>query len=505
MRFNSSPEQSIYTISPGVHVLYGVVDIRINRGQLLLKANIFDNRSSLSLNKSTSRPRRLIILGTSGQITFSALQWLHDIQASIVQIGYDGSVIFASTPAGTNIPELRRAQALARDTPLGVEVMRKVIIQKVRGQLAICTLLNEDDRGVRDRIERFIDGLGTSTSLDEIQLLESQIAFIYWKQWAAIPILFARKDVSRVPDSWVSFGPRISPLSKSPRRACGPGNAILNYLYTLLEAETRIACLTIGLDPCIGIMHVDRLYRDSMACDLMEAVRPHVDSWLLNLLKDRRFSKSDFYETPAGQVRLTKHLCHELIQTIPLWNKLILPVVKEVSKDLRKCPNEIEPFRSGELSPVVQGSTRSCIECGLPLKNQKLFCSPECRRKYEEHIPDPSFIMGGPRALKKLRSKSADPAHGGKAARKRGQSNRARSNERKAWDATHSQSKAKKERARFKTEILPVLKGYSLRQIAASTGFCLRYASLIRSGNVVPHPVHNAKLIKLINPAELKG
>jgi CRISPR-associated endonuclease Cas1 len=505
MRFNSSPDHSIYTINPGVHVLYGVVNVRINRGQLVLKANIFDNQSSLTLNKTSNRPRRLILLGTSGQITLAALQWLYDVQASIVQIGYDGSVIFASTPSGTTIPELRRVQALARDTPLGIEIMRKVIIRKAKGQLAICALLNEDDRGVRSRIEKFIGEMDNASSLDDLQLLESLIAHIYWKQWAAVPILFARKDVSRIPDNWVSFGTRISPLSKSPRRACGPGNAILNYLYALLEAETRIACLAVGLDPCIGIMHVDRLYRDSMACDLMEAVRPHVDSWLLNLLKDRRFSKSDFYETSSGQVKLTKHLCHELVQTMPLWNKLIFPVVKEISTDLRRDPDEIESFVSGELDSVVQHPYRSCIECGLPLNNQKWFCSPECRRKYEEHIPDPSFIMGGSRALKKLRSKSADPAHGGAAGRKRGTSNKIRASERKAWDSIHSQGDAEKERARFKTEILPTLEEHSLREIATSTGFCLRYASLIRSGKVVPHPVHNAKLIKLINPIELKG
>ena len=113
--------------------------------------------------------------------------------------------------------------------------------------------------------------------------------------------------------------------------------------------------------------------------------------------------------------------------------------------------------------------------------------------------------MEGPRTLKQLRSKSADPAHGGAAGKKRGESNKIRASERKAWDSIHSQGDAEKERARFKTEILPTLEGHSLREIATSTGFCLRYASLIRSGKVVPHPVHNAKLIKLINPAELKG
>jgi hypothetical protein len=280
---------------------------------------------------------------------------------------------------------------------------------------------------------------------------------------------------------------------------------MLNYLYTLLEAETRVACLTVGLDPCIGIMHVDRLYRDSMACDLMEAVRPHVDLWLLNLLKERRFSKSDFYETPSGQVRLTKHLSHELVQTMPLWNKLIFPIVKEISTDLRRDPNEIQSFVSGELDSVVQHPYRSCIECGLPLNNQKWFCSPECRRKYEEHIPNLPFFRAGPGTLKRLRSESADPAHGGAAGKKRGTSNKIRASERKAWDVTHSKDTAEKERARFKTEILPSLEEHSLREIVTSTGFCLRYASLIRSGKVVPHPVHNAKLIKLINPADLKG
>ena len=188
-----------------------------------------------------------------------------------------------------------------------------------------------------------------------------------------------------------------------------------------------------------------------------------------------------------------------------MWAKLILPIVGDVANDLRKDQDKIGALIVKELSPAASHIYNTCIECGLPLKNQKLFCSVECRRQYEEHIPDPSFIMEGPRVLKQLRSKSADPAHGGLAARKRGDSNRARANERKAWDSVHSQDEATKERARFKVEILPHLEEHSLRQIANRTGFCLRYASLIRSGKVVPHPVHNAKLIKLINPADLKG
>src|ERR1700733_4901117 len=61
-----------------------------------------------------------------------------------------------------------------------------------------------------------------------------------------------------------------------------PPNAILNYCYALLESEARLVAATIGLDPGIGMLHADTPNRDSLACDIMEAVRPSVDAWLLD-------------------------------------------------------------------------------------------------------------------------------------------------------------------------------------------------------------------------------
>ena len=49
---------------------------------------------------------------------------------------------------------------------------------------------------------------------------------------------------------------------------------MLNYLYAVLESEARLAAAALGLDPGIGVMHVDSPARDSLACDLMEPVRP---------------------------------------------------------------------------------------------------------------------------------------------------------------------------------------------------------------------------------------
>jgi CRISPR-associated protein Cas1 len=57
---------------------------------------------------------------------------------------------------------------------------------------------------------------------------------------------------------------------------------MLNYLYALLESESRLAAAALGLDPGMGLMHVDTDARDSLACDLMEPTRPLVDAYVLD-------------------------------------------------------------------------------------------------------------------------------------------------------------------------------------------------------------------------------
>jgi CRISPR-associated protein Cas1 len=93
-----------------------------------------------------------------------------------------------------------------------------------------------------------------------------------------LPINFPKKDEHRVPEHWRTFGTRVSPLTGSPRRAVNPSGAILNYLHAVLESECRLAITVLGMDPGLGVLHVDLPARDSLACDLMEAIRPEIFS-----------------------------------------------------------------------------------------------------------------------------------------------------------------------------------------------------------------------------------
>jgi len=103
-------------------------------------------------------------------------------------------------------------------------------------------------------------------------------------------------------------------------------------LYAILGAEARIAALRMRLDPGLGLLHADQKNRDSLPCDLMEAVRPQVDAYMLDLLRSRAFRKSDFFETRESICRLLPPPTHQLAETGTEWAKEIGPVTERVAR-----------------------------------------------------------------------------------------------------------------------------------------------------------------------------
>ncbi len=76
-------------------------------------------------------------------------------------------------------------------------------------------------------------------------------------------------DLERSPPYRTRFEGRSSVLAtmRSNRKAERPVNAILNYLYALLEAEAILACHVVGLDAGLGLVHSDARGRASFALD----------------------------------------------------------------------------------------------------------------------------------------------------------------------------------------------------------------------------------------------
>jgi CRISPR-associated endonuclease Cas1 len=256
----------------------------VDRGHLVVEDGIGTTRQRARLARVGHGLRRLVVIGADGAISLAALRWLSDQDASFAMLDRDGSVLLATGPAGPKDARLRRAQAMAHHNGIAVSTARELIGRKLTQQARNAREYFGNDT-IAGMISAVCEELKSAETIRELRHVEARAALAYWSLMRTVPVEFPRSDLPRVPDHWRLFGTRHSPLTNSPRLSVNPPNAMLNYLYALLEAESRLAAVALGLDPGLAFLHADTSSRDSLACDLMEPIRPEVDAYVLNWLR----------------------------------------------------------------------------------------------------------------------------------------------------------------------------------------------------------------------------
>jgi hypothetical protein len=303
-----------------------------------------------------------------------------------------------------------------------------------------------------------------------------------------------------VPDHWVQFGHRRSALSASGRRAVDPINALLNYLYALLAGEACIAAIAVGLDPGLGILHLDKRSRDSFALDLMEPARTDVERYVLDLLQGHIFQRTDFIDNRHGGCQVGRALTHRLSETTGAWRDALARPTEQVAalliaaSDVRSGAQETTPLTQsnrrrakgsdwpGAREPAVK-PPGNCDRCGNSVPDSGRLCLT-CRSDFQL---SGEWHEAGRRQLATMRSRGDDPAHGGAAGQKRSASISRQNLLSADWSRQNS------ERPRvddFAKTILPGLQLATLQEMANATGLSLDYCSKIRRGLLIPHPRH---------------
>ncbi|PYV52746.1 MAG: CRISPR-associated endonuclease Cas1 [Acidobacteria bacterium] len=484
----------------GVLSLFGYgIQVRVDKGHLIVEDGIGAERRRFRFPRVGHGLERLIVIGSDGMISLAALRWLTDQDAAFVMLERDGSVLATTGPVRPSDAKLRRAQAFAAQSGAGLVIARELISRKLAGQEQVVrTKLR--DLPTADTIARFRAALPNTTRLDEIRLLESQGAAIYWAAWRDVPIIFPKADLIRVPDHWRIFGTRKSPLSGSPRLAANPANAMLNYLYALLEAESRLAAAALGLDPGLGVIHVDTRARDSLACDLMEAIRPLVDAYVLDWILSQPLRREWFFERRDGNCRLMAQFASRLAETAQAWSHAVGPVAEWVAQQLwptsrRRTQSNLPPTRLTQShrreakgiasAPIVPASPRVenlCRGCGKTIRDGRTHCANCAVTSATER-----FVNAARIGRVAARSPEARARHA--------ESERHHANARSSWDASSQPAWLTSEV--FSQKVEPLLADISASAIRSRIGVSRWYAGRIREG-YRPHPRHWQALAELV-------
>lgn len=77
-------------------------------------------------------------------------------------------------------------------------------------------------------------------------------------------------------------------------------NCMLNYGYGIMYSNVERACILAGLDPFIGIMHVDNYNRQAFVFDLIEMYRIYIDQIVFKLFTTKKIKKNYFDEVEGG-------------------------------------------------------------------------------------------------------------------------------------------------------------------------------------------------------------
>lgn len=533
-----------YGSSPGeVAVVDGYgARVAVERGHLELADGLAEHRRMRRFTKIDA-PRRLVVgAGAEGIVTFDALRWCAKVAVPVVVLGADGAAL-AAGPPGRDDARLLRAQALALYGPTGVEITKYLIGTKLQGQSRVLAsrLGEHDAASTLMELVADVEGAG---SIDQVRQLEAVGANVYWAAWErAIEVVFAKKDVPRVPAHWRGFnGRRSSVNAGSPRSATDCAGATLNYSYRLAEVEATLALRRMGLSESLGVLHADMAGRPSFSCDAMEAIRPLVDEHVLDIVKGP-LRKRTFVEDARGVVRCMAPLTHQLAQAMPAYAHALGPVVEHVAGLLAasspydvKVPTVLSGARhkaaarrrvEAEAETVARVPTNRgpnpgriaprgrprrkpmttlplpvvvCQGCGAALpvepdraRSRRGWCD-RCLPERREEIDRPMQAASLAHAAAFADATGHRPSHTPEASAARSARNRQQALAQRAWDREAPQGA---DEEWYRKVIAPQLATVTLPAIAKATGVSTSAASKWRAGRATPHPRHWLSLAAL--------
>lgn len=283
--------------------------LRVAHQQLILQADT--GETSVPLDELA------VVVVAHPQVSYSHPALVGVLQAGGMFVVCDDK----SMPLGMLLPlQTHHTQAekfirqAAASRPTRKRLWQSLVQSKILAQAAVLESLHGNDAGLR--------ALVPQVKSDDSSNVEARAARRYW------PILFNDRDFRR---------DRMAPGA----------NALLNYGYAVLRAICARAICAAGLHPGLGLHHHNRYSGFPLADDLMEPLRPLVDTAVVKRL--------------AEEVELRD-------LTPQVKRKLLEPILdSHLCDGERRTLFDISSRMASSLSDVL-------TDAGRDLKLPKLFC-----------------------------------------------------------------------------------------------------------------------------------
>ena len=191
----------------------------------------------------------------------------------------------------------------SRDEAISLEIAKNCIIGKVYNARWVL------ERAIRDHslqidaekvkaasnfLKDSLTFIQNSQSKDQLRGYEGEAASIYFGVFDQL-ILQQKKD-------FIFTG-------RNRRPPLDPVNAMLSFVYTLLTNMVTSALESVGLDPYVGYLHVDRPGRASLSLDLVEELRAVMaDRFVLSLINRKIVTGKNFSRQENGAILMDDEL-----------------------------------------------------------------------------------------------------------------------------------------------------------------------------------------------------
>jgi CRISPR-associated protein Cas1 len=252
-------------------------------------------------NKTASRqisPKRIssIAITTNVMLNSSAIKLAANHQVPIMFFNNFGTIQARLwSPHFVNLAELRKKQYLFSMSTPATDWVIEILKKKTQEQVINLKRLAKEQLAYNDEVLQATNQINSIFSKTET-IKNQQIEMVRNQ------LMGYEGSISRI--YFQSLNLFLPTEFKFERRSRRPAmdyfNASLNYLYGMTYSVVESGIFAKGLDPMVGLLHVDNYKNLTLAFDLIEPIRPIIDRILIELILENRLLPEYFIQKEQG-------------------------------------------------------------------------------------------------------------------------------------------------------------------------------------------------------------